>query len=62
VLRAGLTLVFVTGIEIRWMSVRPSPIAIGANPAGARAEVAPRMISRKKKVIAISVTRPEAKS
>lgn len=36
VLRAGLTEVFVTGIEIRWISVRPKPIAIGAKPAGAR--------------------------
>ena len=37
VLRAGFTDVFVTGMLIRWISVRPSPIAIGAKPAGARA-------------------------
>jgi hypothetical protein len=35
--RAGLTEVLVTGIEIRWMSVRPRPMAIGAKPAGALA-------------------------
>src|SRR5512147_447436 len=35
VLRAGFTDVFVTGIPTRWMSVSPSPIAIGAKPAGA---------------------------
>jgi hypothetical protein len=33
VLRAGLTERLVTGIPIRWMSVRPSPIAIRAKPA-----------------------------
>jgi hypothetical protein len=32
--RAGLKDVFVTGIETRWMSVRPRPMAIGAKPAG----------------------------
>ena len=32
VLRAGLTEVFVTGMLIRWISVSPSPMAIGANP------------------------------
>ena len=35
VLRAGLTEVLVTGMLTRWMSVRPSPMASGANPAGA---------------------------
>ena len=34
VLRAGLTLVLVTGIEIRWISVSPRPMAIGAKAAG----------------------------
>ena len=34
--RAGFTEVLVTGIEIRWISVRHRPMAIGANPAGAR--------------------------
>ena len=36
VLRAGLTEVLVTGIQIRWISVSARPIAIGAKPAGAR--------------------------
>src|SRR4051794_15902743 len=34
VLRAGLTLVLVIGMLIRWMSVRPRPMAMGAKPAG----------------------------
>jgi len=46
VLRAGLTEVAVTGMLIRWISVRPRPIAIGAKPLGARSSVAPRMITR----------------
>src|SRR5712692_1180232 len=58
VLRAGLTEVLVTGIEIRWIKVRPSPIAIGANPAGARRSVAPRMTIKKKNVITTSHTNP----
>jgi len=41
--RAGLTDVLVTGMLIRWISVSASPIGIGANPAGARLSVAPRM-------------------
>ncbi len=41
---AGLTEVFVTGIEMRWMSVSPRPMAIGAKPTGARPSVAPRMM------------------
>src|SRR5947207_11169548 len=32
VLRAGLTEVFVTGIDTRWMSVSPSPIGMPAKP------------------------------
>ena len=36
VLRAGFTDVLVTGMLIRWISVRPSPIAMGANPADGR--------------------------
>ena len=32
VLRAGLTDRFVTGIPIKWIKVRPNPIAIGARP------------------------------
>ena len=31
-LRAGFTEVLVTGMLIRWISVRPRPIAIGAKP------------------------------
>jgi hypothetical protein len=46
-------------MEIRWISVRPSPMAIGAKPAGARFDVAPRMISRKKPVRTSSVTKAE---
>ncbi len=38
-LRAGLTEVFVTGMLMRWMSVSPRPMAIGAKPAGARLSV-----------------------
>ena len=57
VLRAGFTDVFVTGILIKWINVKPKPIAIGANPCGARLSVAPRIISRNIKVITISVTR-----
>lgn len=42
--RAGLTDVFVTGIEIRWINVSVRPMAIGAKPAGTRPLVAPRMM------------------
>src|SRR5208282_4866189 len=48
VLRAGFTERLVTGIPIRWISVSPSPIAIGAKPAGARLSVDPMMIIKKK--------------
>ena len=58
VLRAGFTDVLVTGIEIKWMSVSPRPMAIGAKPAGARLWVEPMMMIRKKAVITISVTIP----
>jgi hypothetical protein len=58
VLRAGLTEVFVTGMLIRWINVRPSPIAIGAKPLGARSSVAPRMIIRNMNVMTTSATRP----
>ena len=34
VLRAGFTEVLVTGMLIRWISVRPRPMAIGAKPCG----------------------------
>ena len=56
VLRAGFTEVLVTGMLIRWISVRPRPMAIGAKPAGARLSVAPRMIIRNMKVITTSAT------
>jgi hypothetical protein len=36
-LRAGLTEVLVTGMLMRWMSVSPNPIAIGAKSAPSRA-------------------------
>src|SRR5439155_2110771 len=35
VLRAGLTEVFVTGIDTRWISVSPSPIGMPAKPLAA---------------------------
>jgi hypothetical protein len=46
VLRAGFTERLVTGIPMRWISVSPSPMAIGAKPAGARESVAPMMMKR----------------
>src|SRR5262245_5031028 len=54
VLRAGLTDVPVIGIPIRRISVRPKPLAMGANPAGARLSVAPSIMSRKKNVRTVS--------
>src|SRR2546427_413591 len=39
---------------IRWISVSPSPIAMGAKPRGARPSVAPRMIKRNMKVMTTS--------
>ena len=62
VLRAGLTERFVTGMPMRWINVRPKPIAMGANPCGARLSVAPRMISRKKKVSTTSATKQEGRA
>jgi hypothetical protein len=41
--RAGFTEVLLTGMLTRWIRVSASPIAIGANPLGARVSVAPRM-------------------
>src|SRR5215213_5812662 len=52
--RAGLTDVFVTGIVIRWISVRQNPIASGANCVGASLLVEPRITIRKKKVVTTS--------
>ena len=54
--RAGLTEVFVTGIEIRWISVSARPIAIGAKPAGAEDDVEPKMTIKKKAVSTISTS------
>jgi len=56
VLRAGFTEVLVTGMLIRWISVRHRPIASGANPAGARLSVAPRITIRNIIVITTSQT------
>src|SRR5690606_12402732 len=53
--RAGLTEVFVTGIETRWMSVRVRPIASGAKPAAAFLVVVARMMKMKKPVMTISI-------
>src|SRR6201999_2986258 len=49
VLRAGLTEVFVTGIDTRWIRVRARPIGIPAKPAAAPFDVVPTMMKRKKK-------------
>src|SRR5579871_364184 len=57
VLRAGFTERFVTGIPMRWIKVRPRPIATGANPAGARLSVAPMMIIRNMNVRTTSAVR-----
>src|SRR5687768_11159050 len=58
--RAGFTEVLVTGMLIRWISVSARPIAIGANPAGARGAVAPRMTTRNIAVITTSHRNAEA--
>ena len=55
VLRAGFTEVCVTGMLIKWMRVRHKPMAIGANPCGARLSVAPRMTRRNIMVMTTSV-------
>src|SRR6516164_5587956 len=55
VLRAGLTEVFVTGIDTRWIKVKASPIGIPAKPAAAPFDVVPMMTKRKKKVITTSI-------
>ena len=53
VLRAGFTEVLVTGMLIRWISVRQRPIAIGAMTALDRLSVAPWITKRN---IAVSTT------
>ena len=60
VLRAGFTEVLVTGMLTRWMSVSANPMAMPANPTGARLWIAPMITTRKPKVIVTSVTRLEA--
>ena len=50
VLRAGLTEVLVTRIEMRWIRVSARPIGIPANPVAAPFDVVPTMIIRKKNV------------
>ena len=52
---------FVIGIKMRWISVKPRPIAIGAKPFGARSSVAPRMMIRKNAVRTISATSAETR-
>ena len=59
VLRAGFTEVLVTGILIKWIRVSPKPIAIGANPWGARLSVAPRIMIKNIRVITTSVINAE---
>ncbi len=46
VLLAGLTEVLVTGMLIKWMNVNAKPMAIPANPTGARPWVAPKITIR----------------
>ena len=53
--RAGLTEVLSTGIEIRWIYVSASPMAMGAKPAGTRLSVEPRMTSKKNPVKMVSI-------
>ncbi len=57
VLRAGLTEVFVTGIDTRWISVSARPIGIPAKPEAAPLDVVPMMMNRKKNVITASQTK-----
>src|SRR5690606_12674788 len=57
--RAGFTDVFVIGIQIKWISVKAKPIAIGANPFGALTFVLPRMTNKKKAVNTNSAIKAE---
>ena len=59
VLLAGLTERFVIGMPTRWISVKPSPIAIGAKPTGALPCVEPMMMNRNIIVRMISAKRHE---
>src|SRR6185369_9574440 len=60
VLRAGFTDVFVTGIVMRWISVRARPIGMPAKPVAAPLDVVPMMMNRKKNVARISVIKHAA--
>jgi len=59
-LRAGLTEVLVTGMLMRWMSVSPNPIAIGAKPIGALPCVEPMMMNKNTMVMTTSVTKQDS--
>ena len=61
-LRAGLTEVLVTGIEIRWIRVRHRPIGMPAKPTAAPFDVEPMMTNRKKKVSRTSVSDARAQA
>ena len=54
--RAGFTLVFDTGMVMRWIRVRARPMASPPKPATAFLAVAPRMMMRKNAVITTSAT------
>src|SRR5688572_13852452 len=56
ILLAGLTDVFVTGMLIKWINVRASPMAIPAKPLGALSSVAPKITSKNINVITNSVS------
>lgn len=55
-LRAGFTDVFVTGMLMRWINVKPRPMAMGANPWGARPSVAPSRLPKDQPIPQIQVT------
>src|SRR5436853_4710859 len=57
VLRAGLTEVLLTGIEIKWIKVKVKPIGIPAKPTEAPFEVVPTIMKIKKKVSNASVAK-----
>ena len=62
VLRAGLTDVLVTGIEIRWINTKAKPIGMPAKPVAAPFDVVPMMMKRKKKVARNSVTKQDPRA
>jgi hypothetical protein len=59
-LLAGFTDVFVTGILTRCIRVRASPIAMPANPFGARSSVAPRIYYCNRSILLIVFGIPAA--